>query len=212
MVNLRRRLLLVRHGQTAANAQGRTVAVSDPPLNDLGREQAVQLGDQLGAIAIDLAVSSPYLRCTQTLQAIMDRQVTPPRVRTDDRLREVGMGAIEGLSQVDIRERGLESVFREWRQGIPPAYPEGAETFEAASTRLMEAFTEVTAEDCETTLIVGHSHALRILIAVGILGVAPLAHRRMFLDHATVTVAFWEAGVLRIETLNSRMLPNVWSE
>lgn len=197
------RLILVRHGQTEANAQGRTVATSDPALNSLGIQQATQVANRLRTIDIDLVVSSPSRRCTATAEAIADRQSVKSGVRIDNRLRELGMGVIEGLSHSDIRERGLDNVFRQWRQGTPPAYPDGAETFESAAERMLEALSDLQDEDCDTALVVGHSHSLRILIATAVLGVTPDIHRRLFLDHGTVATVFWESGVPRLGVVNA---------
>lgn len=189
-----KRMILARHGQTLANAEGRTIATTDPSLNDRGMEQANALGGLLTDTRIDLVVVSPRLRCLETAQAIVDRQSIPPEMRTEGRLIELGMGAIEGLSHAEIVQNGLNSVFRQWRQGRPPAYPEGAETFDDAAQRLVAVFDEVSALDFDTVLLIGHSHALRILLAVAVMGGTAEMHRRLFLDHATITTIFWEAG------------------
>ena len=41
-------LILLRHGQTAVNAEGRLLGRADPPLTDLGRRQAQALADAVG--------------------------------------------------------------------------------------------------------------------------------------------------------------------
>lgn len=198
-----RKLLIVRHGQTDANAQGRTIATSDPSLNARGEAQASHVGRLLRQEAIDLVISSPRRRCVETAERIRGEQVEIPELRIDERLVELGMGEIEALSVAEIEERGLADVFARWRQGTPPAYPNGAETFEAGAVRATELFDELLTSSAQTIAIVGHSHALRILIATCILGGDAASHRRIFLDHATVTSVFWESSSPRLAQLNS---------
>ncbi len=202
MIEVVRQLIITRHGQTDANAQGRTIAVTDPDLNDNGRSQAARLGRALSRENIDLVISSPRIRCVTTAEAVVQGQGIPPEFRTDERLVELGMGAIEGLSHAELQRDGLGATFRQWRQGTPPAYPDGAETFDAAASRLDEFFQEVIDVRADRVLLVGHSHALRILLASSVLRGAPESHRRLFLDHATITTVFWEDGQPRLGLLN----------
>ena len=60
-------LILLRHGQTAANAQARLQGHIDLPLDEVGVEQARKCGEYLRATFGDLTViSSPLMRAQQT--------------------------------------------------------------------------------------------------------------------------------------------------
>ena len=63
-------LVLVRHGETAWNAEGRLQGQTDIPLNDVGREQARVAGMELSAQAWDVVVSSTLGRAVETAQLI----------------------------------------------------------------------------------------------------------------------------------------------
>lgn len=102
-----RQLILVRHGQTDANAQGRTIAVTDPPLNQKGKEQAEQLSRVLESTTVDRVIASPRMRCTQTAEAILNGQGTSPAMFLDERLIELDMGGFEGHSVEEIRASGM---------------------------------------------------------------------------------------------------------
>lgn len=196
------RLLLVRHGETDPNAAGRYVSSSDPDLSDNGRKQVESLAHDLAGMRIDSIWSSPKTRALRTAEAIVGAQTSSPEVLVDERLRELGFGAFEGMTAAELETAGQLSVFRAWRQGIPTQYPDGAETFESAATRLGSLFDEVVGLDLDTVVVVGHSHALRILLADRVLAAPPEAHRRLRMDHARVAEIQWEDGVPRIVTLN----------
>ena len=125
-------------------------------------------------------------------------------MEVDDRLLELGFGEIEGLTPDEIGARGLGEVFTAWRQGLPPAYPAGAETFEAAAARLSSLYGDASPVSDGCVVLIGHSHALRILIVSSILGMEPESHRRLRLDHATLTEVQWEEDAPRVVTLNVR--------
>jgi broad specificity phosphatase PhoE len=73
-------LIIVRHGQTAANAAGLLLgAGSDPPLTDLGRRQAASLSSVAGVGAALRVVSSPLRRAVETASALGPPVVVDPR-------------------------------------------------------------------------------------------------------------------------------------
>jgi broad specificity phosphatase PhoE len=94
------RLLLVRHGQSTWNADGRWQGQADPPLSDLGERQALAavpaVADVPSVWASDLA------RGARTAQLL-----APPHasVRLDPRLRERDAGEWTGLTRAEIDER-----------------------------------------------------------------------------------------------------------
>lgn len=66
-------LLLLRHGRTTANADGGLAGRRPVELNDTGRAQAVTLGDRLAALPLAAVVTSPLIRCRQTLQLALPK-------------------------------------------------------------------------------------------------------------------------------------------
>ena len=96
-------ILLVRHGETAWNAEGRYQGKLDSPLTDRGTAQAKAIGDHLAAINIRPAkiVASPLGRTRQTAAIIADRSGLPSPIY-DARLAEVSMGSWDGLTQFEI--------------------------------------------------------------------------------------------------------------
>src|SRR5262249_56004480 len=80
LVRLVTMLLLVRHGETDWNREGRWQGQSDTPLNDVGREQAARLAAELDGV--DVVYSSDLARARQTADILAARPPPPgPRGR-----------------------------------------------------------------------------------------------------------------------------------
>ncbi|BBY35333.1 phosphoglycerate mutase [Mycolicibacter minnesotensis] len=115
-------VILVRHGRSTSNTSGvlagRTEGVE---LDDLGREQAVQLVDRLAGLPIKAVVRSPLLRCRRTLEPLSESLGLEPLV--DERLVEVDYGTWTGRKISELTAEPL------WRvvQAQPSAaiFPEG---------------------------------------------------------------------------------------
>ena len=80
------RLLLVRHGETDWNADGRLQGQTDRPLSDFGRKQARGLADELAAEGFEAIYSSDLARARETAEIIGARLGLP--VELDSDLRE----------------------------------------------------------------------------------------------------------------------------
>ena len=64
------RLLLVRHGQSTWNADGRWQGQADPPLSPLGRDQALTAAQRVGTV--DVVLASDLQRAVETASAMLD--------------------------------------------------------------------------------------------------------------------------------------------
>ena len=95
------RMLLVRHGQSEWNAQGRWQGQADPPLSPLGRRQARQAVDRLGTV--DLIVSSDLDRALSTAAILAEGLGVGP-VLVEPRLRERSAGEWSGLTREQIEQ------------------------------------------------------------------------------------------------------------
>ncbi|ASK64734.1 fructose 1,6-bisphosphatase [Brachybacterium avium] len=112
----RTRLVLVRHGQTDFNREGRLQGQVDIPLNATGIRQAESLAPVLAAEPPDVLVASPLERALATAR-LMSRG-TAVEVRTDDAFLERGFGQWEGLRGEEIRLRWPEQ-HADWRAHRP---------------------------------------------------------------------------------------------
>jgi broad specificity phosphatase PhoE len=92
-------LLLVRHGETDWNADGRLQGQTDRPLSDFGRRQARQLADELADEQLEAIYSSDLSRARETAEIVGERLGLP--VVLDPDLREKDWGTWEGLTAVE---------------------------------------------------------------------------------------------------------------
>ena len=96
------KLILVRHGQTEMNAQSLYFGKLNPPLNDLGINQAYEAKNKLLNIDYDIIYSSPLERARQTAEICnyLDKEII-----YDSRLEEINFGIFEGLTFKEISEQ-----------------------------------------------------------------------------------------------------------
>lgn len=104
------RLCLVRHGETAWNAEGRVQGQTDVPLNETGLAQARAVGATLAGESFDALYSSDLVRVTQTA-APAARALGLP-VALDERLRERHYGMFEALTYAEVRANHPEEFAR----------------------------------------------------------------------------------------------------
>ena len=194
--------MLVRHGATIWNAEGRFTTRTDVELSPQGMEQVAAAARALAdAVAIDRVVCSPLLRARATGETIAAAATGSPPVTVDDRLREIDAGPFEGLTGAEIEAGPLAGEFHQWRSETDPAWPDGTETYDAAVARARSFFDDVR-DLPGTTVAATHGSLARVLVTAVVLGVAPALHRRMWLDHCHCAVVALDASPPRLVGLN----------
>lgn len=97
-------LYLTRHGQTELNWAGRLQGWMDSPLTERGRTQAHSVGAKLKSLIgrdnVVLCVS-PLGRAQDTASIIRE-YVNTSEIRSDNRIKEIGIGDWEGMTMEDI--------------------------------------------------------------------------------------------------------------
>jgi broad specificity phosphatase PhoE len=190
-------LLLVRHGETEWNAEGRFQGQCDVPLSDIGRTQAALLRDRLSIAWQDALPSLPgppraiftsdLSRAYETAEVLAGAMDAPPPIRRTHLVRERSFGAWEGLNIAEIRERfGVD------------AQPEDSEPYAAVYARMVDALALIWEEalkdrDSAVVLLAGHGGSLRLLIAHA-LGAGPEAWQRIRLDNTGVSVVTYHGA------------------
>jgi probable phosphoglycerate mutase len=119
------RIIAIRHGQTAWNAETRMQGQLDTALDARGRWQAEQLVDALHDEPIDAIVSSDLARAMHTALPLARRRGL--RVRADAALRERSFGVFQGFTYAQIARHWPEEAAR-WRARDAQFGPEGGET------------------------------------------------------------------------------------
>jgi probable phosphoglycerate mutase len=98
-------LLIVRHGESVANAEGRMQGQRDYPLSEAGQRQAAQLGRFLNSagMSFDAAYTSPLTRARSTALALTTA-LGMPEAELAPELTELHAGSLQGLTQPEIAQ------------------------------------------------------------------------------------------------------------
>jgi probable phosphoglycerate mutase len=118
-----KRILLVRHGESVWNAEGRWQGAANPPLSDAGRAQARALADALRDAGIDSVVASDLDRAGETAQIVADALGLAVPV-VDARWRERDVGEISGHTRAEIEQK-WPGLLERWRRGELESMPGG---------------------------------------------------------------------------------------
>lgn len=159
------RLWLIRHGQTDWNVAGRWQGQSPdaPSLNAAGRAQAEALAAQLAGRGFDALYSSDLPRAWDTARAIAARN--GQAIRPEPRLREVNLGAWEGLLADEIARRYPQELAERERDPVRARAP-GGETVAEVAVRVWAAADDIARRHPEgDVLIVSHGLALATLLS-----------------------------------------------
>lgn len=178
------RLVLVRHGESAWNVEGRFEGQSGSSLSARGHEQARCLAEVLARTVprIDLTLASDLERVRETVKPFVE--LTGAKVTVDQRLREIDTGTWSG--------RSFEEIAQEWPdillavQRGEDVRRGGGETFVELRARVAEAIADIcrvapnrVGEDALLTAVVfTHGGPIRVAAAEA-LGLANGGHRRL---------------------------------
>lgn len=158
------RWFLVRHGETAWNAEGRAQGQADVPLNARGRAQAQATAARLQGTRFTAAYASDLRRVTRTAQPIMRGRELP--LITLPALRERSYGAWEGMTQAEIEAGDPQGYAAQFSGGDSWA-PPGGESMRQVYARVAAAvdrLREAHAPNAGDLLLVAHGGSLRAVI------------------------------------------------
>ena len=169
-------LVVARHGRSTWNAEGRFQGHGDPPLDAVGRAQADALAGALARVQAQPAVvvSSDLRRAAETAGAVAVR--CGVQVRTMPELREVDVGAWQGLTVADVQER-FPQEYAQWAAdpGDATLRRGGGETVAEAGARVAAALRSI-ASGWRYHSVVVVSHGLALQAALRLQGVDDAPH------------------------------------
>jgi probable phosphoglycerate mutase len=191
-------LTLVRHGQTAANAQNLLQGHVNHPLDDVGRAQVSLLSSAVQKIApVSRVISSPLQRAQQTAQAIAKGLSQHIEVETDPRWIELNYGDFDGQPVSSVSPEQWAT----WRTDEHFRPPQG-ETLAELSVRVHDAIEALLADSVSSHIVVV-SHVSPIKAAVAwALGVGVEVSWRTALDRASMTTVRLDAKHPALKTFN----------
>jgi 2,3-bisphosphoglycerate-dependent phosphoglycerate mutase len=145
------RFIVIRHGETEWNLQGREMGQLDSPLTLLGNTQARRVAERLQAFPFDDIYSSDLGRASRTAEIVAQR--CGRAVKYDARLRERNMGVFQGLT-ADERELRFPKEREDYRRmGARYVIPAG-ESADQCIERSMGFFGELAEQRAGQTLVI----------------------------------------------------------
>lgn len=148
------RILLVRHGESTWNADGRWQGRADPPLSELGVRQAEVAVGALAEAGVTQVFASPLRRALQTATIVAGALGLV--VAEDPRLMERDAGEWTGRTRTEI-EDGWPGFLAGGRR------PDGFETDEVLHVRAMAAVHGIASVAHEPAVIVSHGGLIRVV-------------------------------------------------
>lgn len=154
-----RRVLLVRHCQSRANAEGRLEGKGDSPLSEAGREQAKRVAAFVASQQIGPAtlIASPLSRARATADEI--GALCGWTSSHDHRIREGELGWMEDMSYADLRNHMIERQL-----SVLDFEVHGGESLDAVAERCWEALSEALAVTEGPLIAVTHGYAIHALV------------------------------------------------
>jgi 2,3-bisphosphoglycerate-dependent phosphoglycerate mutase len=122
-----KKLVLVRHGESAWNKENRFTGWTDVELSEKGREEALDAGEVLreGGYTFDVAYTSVLKRAIHTLWTILDElDLAWIPVHRSWRLNERHYGALQGLDKAETAAKFGEDQVKIWRRSYDIRPPE----------------------------------------------------------------------------------------
>jgi phosphoserine phosphatase len=208
------RVIILRHGQSSYNSQGRIQGRSDLSiLTDRGVEDARLTSEAFQGLQFDKVYCSPLQRAHQTAKTVLGGLGQLDRLQTDDRLLEIDLPLWETLFNQEVREK-YATEYRTWKEHphelkmtLPQADGRDREFFPVLA--LYEQATSfwqaiLSQHQGQTILIVAHNGINRALISTA-LGIQPQMYHSIQQSNCGISVLNFSGNwgdLVQLESLN----------
>ena len=190
-------LLLIRHGQTDWNTQGRVQGGGD--LNNIGIAQSNLLATVLQNSQASTIYTSPSKRTHQT--AVIIATALSLEVNTTPLLKDIDYGVWSGALLADLIKDDPD-LFEQWEKDPSSVrFPEG-ESLLDLRTRISVFMDEITEKhSSDTVVVVTHESPIISMLAVA-LEIPDSSHRNFHADNASLTVLQFKNTHYILSTFN----------
>lgn len=159
------RIVIVRHGETVWNRDGRAQGWAPVKLTENGREQARKVGHQISEqYDPDIIYSSDLHRARETTDLILNSLGKIP-INFDSAWRERSIGIYQGLTFEEIDSRFPEIGLTEYKSETVEQSPEGGESLRTMQQRVIKQFETIAESHKGTILVVTHASPVQVLLA-----------------------------------------------
>ena len=157
-------LLLIRHGQTQANIEGRFYGRSDSPMTLEGREQVRTAAAKLKEVEVAHLYASPAIRAIETAEILNEQWQTT--LTKDERLWEIDHNRWELLTPAEIMQK-YPADWQKFLAGDTSKPHHGGESHDQVASRAMKFLNEVQSNhtcEGETIALAAHGGLLNIML------------------------------------------------
>lgn len=160
----RKKIYLVRHGQTDFNLQGVVQGSGiDAPINATGRAQANAFFEYYKDIPFDQAYHTALIRTQQSIQQFIDLEI-PTQALPE--LNEISWGDYEGTPMTPEEGEYYRHMLHQWQQGNLDYAIAGGESPNIVAERMRRGIKKILDGPGETVLVCMHGRAMRIFLSL----------------------------------------------
>ncbi len=192
------RLLMIRHGESEWNRDGRIQGYMDCDLSDLGREQAGYLKVRLDLEKIDAAYSSTSIRAQETGRIALGHRLP---IESRDALREMKLGVWEGVKASELKQREPEAT-ELWFRAPSQVRIEGAEPLRSFRRRVTREIEGIRDRHPDTGVVIFAHGGVICAYLTSLLGLKLDDLWRFKIRNCSITKIIFPMNAPRIEVLN----------
>ena len=204
-----RRLVVLRHGRTAWNAEGRAQGHADIELDDLGHEQAAAVAPHVAALGPVALWTSDLARARQTCSYL--EKVTGLTATEDPRLREFNVGARQGMTLTEFADQFPHEYAAWMREDTGDGEVLGAESTPVVAERMTAGLHDALAALApgETGVVVSHGASIKtgLLAMLGVPQEHAVSLQGLDNCHWVTLVEQGYGGALRLAAYNASVGP-----
>ena len=196
-------VLLVRHGQSEGNAEGRFGGHSATPLSPRGRKQAKATATALASESISAIYSSDLYRATETASPLSELTHLP--INATDAFRERSVGVMEGLTFEDAAQQHPDQYAALLRRDFDHVLA-GGESYRQLLDRAQQKLDQIVLAHRGGTIVVFSHTGTICILALHLMGALDAAELKpVWLSSSNCGISRFELrqdGFVRVLTLN----------
>jgi probable phosphoglycerate mutase len=195
------RVIIARHGQTDWNVVKRIQGGgSNPPLNDIGRQQAANIAARLKDETISAIYASHLQRAQDTAKAIAQYHGLP--VNTEPALREIEAGEVEGVTLAELGHHFSKLLVQYNGDKLEYTSAPGGESLPEVQQRGWEAVQRLADKHSGQTIVLVSHYFTILSIICRVLDLPLVQMKRMHMDTGCINAVIFNSGQPRLELFN----------
>ncbi|TDQ19409.1 putative phosphoglycerate mutase [Algoriphagus boseongensis] len=160
----RKKIYLVRHGQTDFNLQGVVQGSGiDAPINERGKAQARAFFEAYKEVPFDQVYHTALIRTKQSIQGFLDLGIPSEAL---PELNEISWGDYEGTPMTPEEGEYYRHMLHQWQQGNLDYAIAGGESPNRVADRMRRGISKILEGPGETILVCMHGRAMRIFLSL----------------------------------------------